>query len=46
VDCTIEAEHPAGDHWIVVARVTDLRVRDGDPLVFYDSSYLSLRAPR
>jgi 3-hydroxy-9,10-secoandrosta-1,3,5(10)-triene-9,17-dione monooxygenase reductase component len=40
LECTVEAEHPAGDHVIVVSRVHHLDNRhDGDPLVFYRGSY-------
>jgi flavin reductase (DIM6/NTAB) family NADH-FMN oxidoreductase RutF len=40
VDCTVEAEHPAGDHLIVVGRVRELDLgREGRPLVFYRGGY-------
>jgi 3-hydroxy-9,10-secoandrosta-1,3,5(10)-triene-9,17-dione monooxygenase reductase component len=40
IDCTVEAEHEAGDHRIVVGRVTALDVdREGRPLVFYRGGY-------
>ncbi len=40
LECSIEAEHVAGDHVIVVARVRRLdRHHEGDPLVFYKGSY-------
>jgi 3-hydroxy-9,10-secoandrosta-1,3,5(10)-triene-9,17-dione monooxygenase reductase component len=36
IDCDIEAEHAAGDHWIVVGRVRRLCVPAGrDPLVYF-----------
>jgi 3-hydroxy-9,10-secoandrosta-1,3,5(10)-triene-9,17-dione monooxygenase reductase component len=36
LECEIVAEHPAGDHWIVVGRVYDLRIPPVDePLVFF-----------
>ena len=40
IDCSIEAEHEAGDHQIVVGRVRELDVlHDGRPLVFYRGGY-------
>ncbi|MFF4773441.1 flavin reductase family protein [Microtetraspora fusca] len=40
LDCTIETEHPAGDHVIVVARVHGLdKHEDGNPLVFFRGDY-------
>ncbi|MBN6053183.1 flavin reductase family protein [Nonomuraea sp. RK-328] len=40
IDCSVEDEHPAGDHVIVVARVLQLDVHaDGGPLVFYRGGY-------
>ena len=37
--CSLEAEHPAGDHTIAVARVLEIRDRHGDPLVFHRGRY-------
>ena len=40
LECEIVAEHPAGDHWIVVGRVDHLRVSPaGDPLVFVRGTF-------
>jgi flavin reductase (DIM6/NTAB) family NADH-FMN oxidoreductase RutF len=40
IECTVEAEHEAGDHVIVVGRVQDLDVgHEGRPLVFYRGGY-------
>jgi flavin reductase (DIM6/NTAB) family NADH-FMN oxidoreductase RutF len=36
LECEIVAEHAAGDHWIVVGQVEQVRVAPvTDPLVFY-----------
>jgi 3-hydroxy-9,10-secoandrosta-1,3,5(10)-triene-9,17-dione monooxygenase reductase component len=40
IDCTVDAEHDAGDHVIVVGRVRELDVADdGKPLIFYRGGY-------
>ena len=40
IEADIEFEHPAGDHTIVVARVTGLRAHEErDPLLFYRGGY-------
>ena len=43
-ECETVAEHPAGDHWIVVGRVDRLtRSAGGDPLVFFAGAFRALR---
>jgi 3-hydroxy-9,10-secoandrosta-1,3,5(10)-triene-9,17-dione monooxygenase reductase component len=43
IDCTIEAEHEAGDHAIVVGRIVDMSVeRDTAPLLFHRGGYAQL----
>src|SRR5262249_19212948 len=40
IDCTIDAVHEAGDHWIVVGRVLDLEIgHEGGPLVFFRGGF-------
>jgi flavin reductase (DIM6/NTAB) family NADH-FMN oxidoreductase RutF len=40
LECEIVAEHPAGDHWIVVGRVDDARISPVDePLVFFGGGF-------
>jgi 3-hydroxy-9,10-secoandrosta-1,3,5(10)-triene-9,17-dione monooxygenase reductase component len=40
LECEIVAEHPAGDHWIVVGRVHQLRIPPIDePLVFFAGAF-------
>jgi flavin reductase (DIM6/NTAB) family NADH-FMN oxidoreductase RutF len=42
LECEIVAEHPAGDHWIVLGR--DLRISPVDePLVFFAGGFRALR---
>lgn len=44
LDCTIHAVHEAGDHYIVVGKVTDLQVgEDADPLLFFRGGYNTTR---
>lgn len=43
LECTVEAEHPAGDHTIVVARVGALDApHDGEPLLFFRGAFARL----
>jgi 3-hydroxy-9,10-secoandrosta-1,3,5(10)-triene-9,17-dione monooxygenase reductase component len=43
LECEIVAEHRAGDHWIVVAGVDQLRLfAADDPLVFFAGTYCGL----
>jgi flavin reductase (DIM6/NTAB) family NADH-FMN oxidoreductase RutF len=43
LECEIVAEYPAGDHWIVVARVDELRISPiDDPLVFFAGAFRTL----
>ena len=40
LECEIVAEHPAGDHWIVVARVDEVRTSPiKNPLVFFAGAF-------
>jgi flavin reductase (DIM6/NTAB) family NADH-FMN oxidoreductase RutF len=39
IDCHIEATHDAGDHLLVVGRVQELEVGDGQPLLFYRGGF-------
>lgn len=42
-ECEIVAEYPAGDHWIVVAQVEDLRLGPReDPLIFFGGDFCSI----
>jgi 3-hydroxy-9,10-secoandrosta-1,3,5(10)-triene-9,17-dione monooxygenase reductase component len=44
LECEIVAEHPAGDHWIAVGRVDDLRISAiEDPLVFFAGAFGTLQ---
>jgi 3-hydroxy-9,10-secoandrosta-1,3,5(10)-triene-9,17-dione monooxygenase reductase component len=44
LECEIVAEHPTGDHWIVVGRVDNLRTSPiKDPLVFFAGALGALK---
>ena len=44
IECEIVAEHPTGDHWIVVGQVDALQISTiKDPLIFFASAYRALR---
>jgi 3-hydroxy-9,10-secoandrosta-1,3,5(10)-triene-9,17-dione monooxygenase reductase component len=44
LECAIVAEHPTGDHWIVVGRVDDLHTSPSyDPLVFFAGAFGALK---
>jgi 3-hydroxy-9,10-secoandrosta-1,3,5(10)-triene-9,17-dione monooxygenase reductase component len=44
IECEIVAEHAAGDHWIVVGRVDDLRISAiEDPLVFFAGAFATVQ---
>jgi 3-hydroxy-9,10-secoandrosta-1,3,5(10)-triene-9,17-dione monooxygenase reductase component len=44
LECEILAEHPTGDHWIVVARVDALHIPPiiKDPLIFFAGTFGAL----
>jgi flavin reductase (DIM6/NTAB) family NADH-FMN oxidoreductase RutF len=44
-ECTKVAEHDGGDHSIVIARVTRVTTREGDPLLFYSGRYGGFTEP-
>jgi 3-hydroxy-9,10-secoandrosta-1,3,5(10)-triene-9,17-dione monooxygenase reductase component len=47
LECEIVAEHPTGDHWIVVARVDEVRISPGkEPLVFFAGDFGALQQPK
>jgi 3-hydroxy-9,10-secoandrosta-1,3,5(10)-triene-9,17-dione monooxygenase reductase component len=44
LECEIVAEHPAGDHWIVVGRVDHLHTTPiKDPLIFFAGEYAAFQ---
>ena len=44
IECEIVAEHPTGDHWIVVAQVDNLHISaTNDPLIFFAGAYRAVR---
>jgi 3-hydroxy-9,10-secoandrosta-1,3,5(10)-triene-9,17-dione monooxygenase reductase component len=46
LECEIVAEHPAGDHSIVVGRVDDVHISPAnEPLVFFAGAFGTVRSP-
>ena len=46
LECEIVAEHPAGDHWIVVGRVDHARFTSTEePLVFFSGTFGTVQFP-
>ncbi|MFJ5259273.1 flavin reductase family protein [Streptomyces sp. NPDC088387] len=42
LDCVIHARHPAGDHVVLIGRVTGVRLGEGPPMVYYDRAFRTL----
>ena len=42
IECDREASHPAGDHTILIGRVTGGATRSGSPLLYYRGGYAGL----
>lgn len=46
LECELVAAHPAGDHWIVVGRVEELRTSGAeDPLIFFAGAFGAVAQP-
>jgi len=46
LECETVADHPAGDHWIIVAQVETLRITSVEhPLIFFAGAFRALRSP-
>lgn len=43
-ECALDAEHDAGDHTIIVGRVTGASARDGVPLMFQGGRFVTLNS--
>lgn len=42
IACEVSAEHVEGDHTLFIGKVTDIKIEDVEPLVFYSGRYRSL----
>jgi flavin reductase (DIM6/NTAB) family NADH-FMN oxidoreductase RutF len=42
IACEVSAEHVEGDHTLFIGKVTDIKIEDVEPLVFYSGRYCSL----
>lgn len=43
VACTVSAEHVEGDHTLFIGKVSDIQVADGNPLLFFNGRYETLK---
>jgi 3-hydroxy-9,10-secoandrosta-1,3,5(10)-triene-9,17-dione monooxygenase reductase component len=46
IDCQVELVHDAGDHELIIGRVLDLDVGEGEPLLFFRSEMTTLARRR
>ncbi|PWI17119.1 flavin reductase [Streptomyces sp. Act143] len=44
LDCRVHARHPAGDHLLLVGRVTETHYREGAPLIHHRRTFHTLRS--
>jgi len=42
LECRLQSAHDAGDHTIFIAEVEDVRVREGNPLLFFRGKYMEI----
>jgi flavin reductase (DIM6/NTAB) family NADH-FMN oxidoreductase RutF len=43
LECRLYAQLPGGDHTIFIGEVTDVRTREGEPLLYFRSGYREMR---
>lgn len=41
--CTVSSEYEEGDHVLIVGKVTNLQIFEGEPLIFLDGGYRTLK---
>jgi flavin reductase (DIM6/NTAB) family NADH-FMN oxidoreductase RutF len=46
LECRLHSAQPAGDHTIFIAQVEDVVVRDGEPLLYFRSTYRDIAEVR
>ncbi|MBT2720595.1 flavin reductase family protein [Bacillus sp. ISL-46] len=42
IACEVTAEHVEGDHTLFIGKVTDIKLEDAEPLLFYSGRYRTL----
>jgi flavin reductase (DIM6/NTAB) family NADH-FMN oxidoreductase RutF len=42
IACEVSAEHVEGDHTLFIGRVTDIKLEDAEPLLFFSGRYRTL----
>jgi flavin reductase (DIM6/NTAB) family NADH-FMN oxidoreductase RutF len=45
VSCEVVAEHVEGDHTLFIGKVLDIKLTDGEPLIFFSGKYRELVEP-
>ncbi|SET96209.1 NADH-FMN oxidoreductase RutF, flavin reductase (DIM6/NTAB) family [Salinibacillus kushneri] len=43
LSCSIQNKVKAGDHMLFIAEVTDVQVKEGSPILFYNSEYRNIK---
>lgn len=46
LDCRVDTVHEAGTHWIVIAAVEEMSIREGPPLLFHEGTFRGLGVDR
>ncbi|WP_193392245.1 flavin reductase family protein [Neobacillus vireti] len=42
ISCEVSAAHVEGDHTLFIGKVTDIRIEDAEPLIYYSGKYRRL----
>ncbi|MFJ5713222.1 flavin reductase family protein [Neobacillus sp. NPDC093127] len=42
ISCEVSGAHVEGDHTLIIGKVTDIRIEDSEPLIYYSGKYRRL----